>query len=191
MPIGHAIPGVSESSQKIDSTATDGLEGVEDSLAYRIHEVERHFHSYEHWFGLAAVPVGETHRADHMVMTPFQMDAGNDTWGSWLQILGSSDTPHVSGRASFDFHRMLVSDVERDKTLILIQLVFGEDADVALATDIVTELMFTPEKNMRQDPYFIQSRRQASATKIWARCWVDGTNTGTVDFFIGIHEYEG
>jgi len=28
-----------------------------------------------------------------------------------------------------------------------------------------------------------------AGTKAWARVWVDGQDTGTVTFFLGIHEY--
>ena len=41
---------------KIDNLAADGLLGVEDSLAYKIAEVEKHFHNWERWIGLAAIP---------------------------------------------------------------------------------------------------------------------------------------
>ena len=50
--------------QKVDSAATDGLAGVNNSLAYRVHEIERHVHSYERWFELAAAPDPTDHVAD-------------------------------------------------------------------------------------------------------------------------------
>ena len=39
---------------KIDAVATSGLAGVSNSLAYRVHEIEKHFHNYERWFGKSA-----------------------------------------------------------------------------------------------------------------------------------------
>lgn len=67
--------------RKIDSAASDGLDGVEDSVAYRIHEAERHFHSFERWFGAAVSPDGEVHVADRIgtSVTAFQADGGNNT----------------------------------------------------------------------------------------------------------------
>lgn len=182
---------IGDEFNKIDKKAVDGLLGTEDSLAYKVHEIERHVHSYEHYFGLAAVPNGEIHRADHMIMTPFQMDAGNDTWGSWLQILGSSDTPHVGAAAKFDVNRLYISDVETDTNKTLIQIGYGSSGAVALAADDITEIFCTPAKNARQDPYHIQGQRQSAGTKCWIRCWVDGQNTSTVDFHFSFHEYEG
>jgi len=186
------VGGISQADiPKIDGLAVNGLVGVSDSLAYRVHEIERHLHSYEHWFGLAAVPDGETHRADHMTMTPFQMDAGNDTWGTWLQTLGSGDTPHVGTNTRFDLHRLQFSDVEIDKTLTLIQIGFGASGAAALSSDDITEFLCTPLKDGKQDPCAIQCRAIAAGTKMWARCWVDGQNTSTVDFHFALHEYEG
>lgn len=176
---------------KLDDQAVNGLLGTEDSLAYKVEEIERHHHSYDHWFGLASAPSGETHRADHMVMTPFVMDAGNDTWGTWLQILGSSDTPHVGTAAKFDVRHIYISDVETDTKKTLIQIGYGTSGAAALAADQITELFCTPAKNAKQDPYEIRGLRQDSGTKVWARCWVDGQATSTVDFHFSLHEYEG
>ncbi len=49
---------------KIDDAETLGLSGAHDSLAYRVNEVEHHFHVKERWFGLANTPSGEDHRGD-------------------------------------------------------------------------------------------------------------------------------
>lgn len=39
---------------KIDNLATDGLTGVANSPAYRVHEIEKHFHNDELWYGISA-----------------------------------------------------------------------------------------------------------------------------------------
>jgi hypothetical protein len=153
-------------------------------------ETEHHVHGWEDWGGLAAVPAAETHRVDFDVMTPFQMDAGNDTWGSWLQIVGSSDTPVRSGNVKFDIHRILITDVERDLTITRIQIGCGASGADSLAAGTYTEFMITPQKNARSNPFDIMMKRCSVGEKVWARCWVNGQNTGTVDFFFGIHEYE-
>ena len=44
---------------KIDSLATNGLNGVNNSLAYRVHEIENHFHSVERWVGISADQSGD------------------------------------------------------------------------------------------------------------------------------------
>ena len=176
---------------KIDDTTVNGLTGVKDSLAYRVSEIEKHLHNWERWIGLAASPVGETHRFDIDSMTPFTMDAGNDTWGAWVQIVGSEDFPITAGMVYRDAHRIIITDVERDKKITRIQFAGGEDADAAVLAGNYTEFMVTPQKDAKQVPITIMTGRVPSATKGWARCWVNGQDTGTVEFFLGVHEYEG
>ena len=176
---------------KIDSLAADGLLGVEDSLAYKIAEVEKHLHNWERWLGLAAIPVGETHRFDVDSMTPFQIDAGNDDWGAWLQIVGSEDFPITAGMVKRDAHRILIVTAERSGAITRVQIAGGEDADAAVIAGNYTEFMFITQANVKSTPVDIMTGRAPSAVKGWARCWVDGQDTGTVDFFIGVHEYPG
>lgn len=180
---------------KVDEVAVNGLEGVEDSLAYKVAELERHAHSWERWFGAAVVPAGETHVADRISDTnaPFQMDAGNDTWGAWVQILGSTDLPVVVGRVKYDTHKLVFTDAEKSGKIHKLQIAFGESGAVALSAQTLTELVFFSSQAFpgEASPIRLQSRRQNVDTKIWARIWVIGENTGTVDFFYGLHEYEG
>jgi len=194
LPDAGALTSVSDETDKIDSAATDGLAGTGNSLAYRVHEAERHLHSYERWFGVAAIPNGEIHVADSITTsdTAFQMDAGNNTWGGYLQILGSSDTPAIGGSAYFDLHRMAVVAVENANATHLVQIVFGTSGAVGLAAGTYTEFVFRPQSVQGAEMIVdFQTRRIAAGTKAWIRCWVSGANTSTVDLFFGLHEYEG
>lgn len=178
---------------KIDSAATNGLLGVEDSLAYRIGEVERHLHSYESWFGAAVVPNGEIHVADRIGTTAasFQADAGNDTWGTWLQILGSSDTPARAGNVKFDLHRIVFTAAERTG-VHFIQISYGASGAAGLAAGEYTEIVLVePLGTAVPSPVDLNDRRSDAGTKTWLRVFVPGQNTGTLNFFIGVHEYEG
>ena len=178
---------------KIDSVATDGLSGTHNSLAYRVHEIERHVHSYERWFETADTPSGETHVADSVGSGggAFQIDAGNDDWGSWVQILGSSDTPAIAGSAYFDLHKIVVEATERNETYF-IQIASGTSGATALAAGDYTETVMHPLTNqVDSSPIVVQDRRQAAGTKVWARCICPGQDTATLDFYFGLHEYEG
>ena len=42
---------IEASTDKIDGDAVDGLSGVADSLAYKVHELEKHVHNREYWYG--------------------------------------------------------------------------------------------------------------------------------------------
>ena len=178
---------------KIDNEATDGLLGTPNSLAYRVHEIERHFHSYESWFGLAASPSGEVHRADRLAtnIAPFVIDAGNNTWGNWVQILGSDDTPARTDQVKFDLHRLLFTATENN-SVYFFQLAFGDSGAAALSAGDYTEAVFIPSSNqIDSGPVDINDRRKDAGTKAWARCISYGDNTGTMSFYFGLHEYEG
>lgn len=180
---------------KIDELATLGLLGIHNSVAYRIAELERHFHGREKWFGLASSPSAETHRADRMNGTkaPFRLTAGNNTFGNWIQVLGSSDTPVKSGMAYFDFHRVLVTNTD-STAVFIVQAIAGESADFAakLAAEEFTEFAFKSVSNADDSGITeFMTSRVAAGTKIWMRCANIGNNGKIMDLYFGLHEYEG
>lgn len=170
-----------------------GLTGTVDSVGYRLAKLERHQDHYDHWFGLAASPSGETHWADHLTVTAFQSTAGNDTWGSWLQILGSSDTPHVTGGVYFELDTLVFPDVgtNASKKLHLIQIGYGASGAAALSADAITEVVSLPEKGGRADAVAFDTQRFVVGTKVWFRHWAAGQNGTTLDLLFALHEYEG
>ena len=180
---------------KLDDFATNGLLGVPNSLAYRVHELDRHLHGFERWFGLAVTPNGEVHVADRIGpgVSPFQVDAGNNTWSDWLIVLGTSDTPTVADQVYYDLHRLQVTAVERTAVQHFIQLACGcEDPDVSVALGHVSEVVFHPLGQQGQRvPIPIMERRMEVGSRSWLRIMVPGQNTGTMSFYFGLHEYEG
>lgn len=180
---------IRSNAAKIDNLATNGLTGVSNSLAYRVHEIERHFHNYEQWYGAAASPSAEAHIADRIAkdIAAFTIDAGNDAFGAWVQILGSSDTA-----LKFDLHRLMITDVERDAAVHFVQIGFGTSGAQALTDGTYTEFVYKPQAtNTEETPVDIISRRQAAGTKVWARVLAFDADTGTVNFYFGLHTYEG
>jgi hypothetical protein len=173
---------------KIDNEAVDGLGGVADSLAYKVNEIERHHHNDEKIFGLAGTPSGETHVADRITLLPepFQADAGNNTWGSWLQVMGSSDSPIVGGGAYYDFHEILIVGHEHNTTPYFIQIAGGESAGLAAkisSEDFTETSVITGAGSSETGPILVKSRRAAAGVKCWVRIWAKGQNTGTLDFY--------
>ena len=178
---------------KIDNATTDGLSGTSNSLAYRVEEIEKHLHSNESWFGAAVTPDGEVHVADRIgtSTTAFQADAGNNTWGSWLQILGSDDTPARGNNAKFDLHRIEIPTSERTG-IHFIQVAFGASGAAALASGDYTEFVIVePVGQALPEPIDVQVPRYNAGTKAWLRVFIPGEDTGTLDFFFGLHEYIG
>lgn len=157
-------------------------------------EIETHLHSYEIWMEKAAVPAGETNIADEVGtvggLGAFQLDAGNNNWGSWIQVLGSADTPVRTGKTKFDFHRISIEATERNLPYF-IQIGFGASGAAALTAETFTETVLEPLGNqVDSTPIVVQSERCDSGTKVWARCMCPGQNTATMDFYIGLHEYD-
>jgi len=162
-------------------------------INYEVGEIERHLHSEEYWFAAAAVPSGETHVGDDVGtnQTAYQLDAGNDTWGTWVQLLGSTDTPVVTGKTHYDPHRLEIVTAEHASTTYLIQIGAGASGAAALTANAVsTTVFYSGDKKATDGPMMVQMDRQTVGTKLWARCWAVNQNTGTVDFYLGIHEYD-
>jgi hypothetical protein len=173
--------------EKIDDKATLGLLGTSNSLAYRVHEIERHIHSYEKWFGVAA-SVSGTHKADRIGagILAFELDGGNTIWGSWVQILGSADTTEI-----YDFHKLFITDVQ-EIVPYFVQIAFGADADAAVVAGTFTEFVFRANSTSSdRSEVPINTRRQAAGTLAWARCLALAKNTGTMWFYFGLPTYEG
>lgn len=175
-----------------DSPETLGLTGTHDSLAYRVAEIERHLHSGASWFEAAASASGETHVADRIGSGNgvFVIDAGDDTWGAWVQVLGSSDTPARTGMTYFDPHLMTVATNERTATYF-VQFARGTSGDAGYAAGTYTELVLDFSDTKSGVAISIQTGRAPAGSKLWARCMCPGQNTGTLGFYMGIHEYEG
>ncbi len=178
---------------QLDNAATLGLLGTHDSLSYRVHEAERHLHSAGSWFGTAAVPSGETHVADRIGpgIDPFVIDAGNNDWGSWVQILGSSDTPARTGLAYYDPHEILIEDTEHNTATYFIQFTRGASGAVGYAAGHYTEFVIGSDGARFKGITRVQTGRAPAGDKLWARCLCPGQNTSEIDFYMGIHEYEG
>jgi len=193
------IPGLVEIDiselAKLDNAPADGLYGVPDSVAYRVAEIERHLHNYEYWFGVDGTPSGEVHVADRMAggIQPFQLSTGADDFGSWVQILGSGDTPVYTNSRYFDLHRVLV--VETDSVLpFIIQIVFGESAQIGakLLTNDFTEFPYISSgfNNDSGITDFVNKCRNCGM-KMWARACCIGGEQNSIYLYFGLHEYPG
>jgi hypothetical protein len=179
---------------KIDSLAVDGLNGTYNSMSYKVHENERHLHSYSCWFEEATTPSGEDHIADRLGEgngASFMIDAGNDDWGTWVQIIGATDTPQLAGSAYFDLHQILITAAET-AAIYYVQIAFGASGAAAYTAGTYTEFpILTTNPLGKSIVQKVQSRRHAAGTKVWVRCKAEGENTATMHFRVGIHEYEG
>jgi hypothetical protein len=151
-------------------------------------EIETHVHSNECWFGKNASPTPEVTEATKNRLTTFQVDSGNNDFGTAICILGTGDTPCEMGKQYFDFNEILVTASERTNEPVLFRITWGatEAAGIAANQSSVTALF--PTATARTAPIHIQGKRIPVGTKVWANCKC-ASNTGTVNFLFGIHEY--
>jgi len=175
--------------KKVDLQATDGLAGVSNSLAYRVHEIEKHFHSIERWYGDDGDSTGST--ANNL--TAWTLTAGSsEAYGSEVQLLGANDIASgdfVFTPVCFDLHRIKVVSSNQNDSTYMIQI-WGGTGTFGEAT-LLTEVPYRRgQSSVEVTPIDCQMERQAVANKIWARvkCATDGK---TVDIIIGVHAYSG
>lgn len=107
-----------------------------------------------------------------------------------VQILGSSDTPADVGETHFDPHQFIVDSTER-AAAYFIQIGRGESGAAALAAGTYSEFVYAAAVAKDTGIIPVQTGRAPVGSKLWARCMCPGQNTGTLNFYFGIHEYEG
>lgn len=179
---------------KIDGAATDGLSGVSNSLAYRVEELEKHFHNVERWYGKLAVQTA-TDWADN-TLTPFVAISGNNDYGTdandEAKVIGTADTPGIAGNTRFDLHRLFISAASVAE-LWKLQIIYGTGtmADAIAAGQYSTVMVRTvvPSANQDVPVEVMMPRGVCGSTQIWIRAW-SATNNATISFFVGLHEYE-
>ena len=158
-------------------------------------ETEHHFHTYESWFGLAAVPTA-THKADRIgeppagTYTPFTLTAGARVWSAWVQLLGSGDTPaRAGGMVKYDAHRFEVIASSRANPHLL-QFAIGASGAAGLAAGDYSEVIYAPLSGSNDSsPVPVMMKRVDVGQLLWVRGLVDNAGTSVVTFFLGIHEY--
>jgi hypothetical protein len=182
--------------EKIDNKAVDGLLGVSNSLAYKVHELERHFHGRERWRGKAASQTATDWAAD--LLTPFRAISGANTYGGDANdealVLGTDDTPIISGMVRYDLHRIMMVNAS-SQTAYKLRIVYGSGtmAD-AITAGQFSELVIMSDPAASQVPHDVfevmMPRGTCGVTKVWVQAW-NATDNATIDFLVGLHEYEG
>ena len=169
--------------------ATPANEATLTTILTEVVEVEKHLHSNECWFGDAVSPIAGVHEADEDSLIPFVIDSGNNTWGTAVCIIGTSDTPCSAGKTKFDIHEILITATERTNEPYIIRWSWGNTEAEAISAGNYSKVAIYPTTTARSAPITIQSRRITAGTKVWMNCKC-ANNTGTINFLIGFHEYD-
>ena len=169
-----------------------------NTILAELEAIEEHLHGDERWYGKAKTANGEIHVADlislytktSFVVSPFQLDAGDDGWGGWVQILGSGDTPMEEGKTLFDLHKLLIVSAEQTLATTFIQIAVGTSGAAGLTAKTYTTLAYqTAVNHGSQGAVLFMFKRHIIGTKCWGRTLSVGKDTGTIDFYFGLHEY--
>jgi len=90
----------------------------------------------------------------------------------------------------FDPHQLIIETVERSATYFM--QIGRADASADIITNgTYTELVYAAASAKNTAIIFAQTGRAPVGSKLWARCKCPGQNTAYLDFYIGIHEYQG
>ena len=160
----------------------DSTQAQVDTIEDETIEIEKHLHNVERWVGAGS---------DVTTMTAITITAGNDTWGSWVTVLGAGTTPVIAGKTKFDFNRYLVVDVDT-AAIHRIQIGWGATGDI-VSSNQYTEIALIPTgigANVSACPGNILMPRVTAGVVVSARAWVSGANGDTIEVFFGLHEYD-
>lgn len=176
---------------KIDNETTLGLLGTSNSLAYRVHEIEKHFHSEEHWYGTDGDGSGST--ANNL--SEWTLTAGTSSaYGAAVQLLAANDVSNADFSftpVKFDLHRLMISVSSANDKNYMIQF-WNDDPDATGENvTLITEVPYRTGSNLAEvAPIPLQMSRQPVGNEIWARVKCE-TNSATLQFTVGIHAYVG
>ncbi len=156
-------------------------------------ETEHHVHNFDICMGLANTPNGEIHRADRIgpSVQPFTLTSGDNAYGTWVQVLGSGDTPVISGMVKTDANAILVTAADSTATHN-IQFAVGESADLAalISANTYTDAPYTaPTGAVDAGKLTILTKRINVTTKVWARSICIGVDAKDISFYVLMHEY--
>ncbi len=191
---------------KIDSQATLGLLGVVNSLAYRGHEIEKHFHNVQRWYGKSADQSGVNPWAksisDSGMVGSFQAISGNATFGADANdealVWGVNDTiatpPNAVPYVKMDIHNMFIT-ASSVTTLWYLRLVYGTGtmADAITAGQYSTFPIIADAAQGGSIDIIVpimMPRITIGTDKVWMQA-KNATNNATIDFLIGVHGYIG
>lgn len=160
------------------------------------HDISEHLHGREHWFGKSADQSGNNW-GTVAGLTAFQAISGNSDFGSdandEAKVLGSDDTPVRTGKKKFDLHRIVVVD-QSSTTQYVLRIVWGTGTmAAAISAGQYSLCVVIADSTLALlasgAPFQLMMPQLAAQTKVWVQA-KNGTNNATIDFLVGLHEYD-
>ena len=104
----------------LDEEAVLGLSGTYNSLAYRVHEIEKHIHNSEQVYGLTS------NNLARKSLTPIVITAGNADWGTELMICDGTVIESGSTVMKFDFNHIYLVAVGTANRYTILEFYYSE-----------------------------------------------------------------
>lgn len=166
------------------ATYVDGKLQPQTQTSLDVATVKNHHHNHEHWVGGSATEDS---------LTAYTADSGDGAFGTEVVVFGASDTPISAGNIRFDARRVLVATMQHT-TPYVFQLVWGSgsfaDAVSAGQTSSAMLIKSSATGAGQGGPVeIIMPQLLSGIDKLWVRV-KNATNTSTLTFYLGIHEYE-
>lgn len=194
--IGY-IKGIIGATNKIDGLATSGLAGVSNSLAYRVHEIEKHFHNHERWFGISADQSGNDWALSVSTAgmpTAFTAISGNDTYGAdandEAKIWGTDDA--MGTDTKLDLHDIFVTAAS-ETSIYYLRIIYGSGtmADAITAgqySEIPVIADAATGGSIAEIINVMMPRITIGTHKIWIQA-KNTTDNATISFLVSAHSY--
>jgi hypothetical protein len=191
------LKGILGGSNKIDGAATSGLAGTANSLAYRVHEIEKHFHNHERWFGISADQSGNDWALSVSTAgmpTAFTAISGNDTYGAdandEAKVWGTDDA--MGSDTKLDLHEIFVTAAS-ETSIYYLRIIYGSGtmAD-AITAGQYTELPIVADAATGGSIDTIITVMMPRITIGTHKIWIQAKNTtdnATISFLVGAHSY--
>ena len=149
-------------------------------MTYRAHEIEKHFHTNDCYFGDG----GSNDLAVNLTEIQIAAETGL-AFGSELQIHDGSTI--IAGMTKLDLGKMLVTAISATSKVYLFQFWAGAGA-FGDATLVCEDVGFFPASTGRSVSIPLRCARFNMSDKLWVRSKCE-TNGATLDFLPGLHGY--
>ncbi len=176
-----------DETEKIDNIASDGISGVQGSLAYTLATLSEHTFNALQWHGKDA--------GDDLMnrdsVSSWSVTAGtSQAYGTEVQISDGTEIEDGDPAKYYDLHRILITTNDAvAATTFKIEFWYGTGlfANSTLLTECVAEFS-SPSDNTSSIE--LSSPRIMCNNNLWARVKAS-VNSKSLTFIIGLHVYTG
>ena len=175
-------------ADKIDAAAIDGLSGTKNSLAYKVHEIEKHFHNREYWYGKDSADT--FFNATSATAWQMASSATVNTFGPSIQLSNGDEVESGDPTKYYDFHKIYVKAAGVQDKVYRIMFTYATGGTAGQAAVLTETLYVKADNKIDSSPVEIMSPRITCDNKLWCKTACE-TGSGTIDILVGLHTYAG